>query len=300
MSIQPGTYKIGDVTVTKVSELVLTGFTPAALFPDWDPKVLEDQRPWLSSGSLDATREHALMSVHTWLVRTPKHVILVDPGVGNGKPRPFTPMFDHLDIPFLARLKKAGVEPEAVDYVLMTHLHVDHVGWNTRLAGDRWVPTFPNAKYVFSRIEREYFTNPANHSDRNKTSFIIQRDSITPIIKAGLAEEITINGGEFIDGLAFHPTPGHSVDHASISLTSRGEWALFAGDTLHHPIQVHRPEWNSIFDAAPEQARASRRWVLKFAAEHKATVFTTHLPETSAGRVKPFNDGFNWSFDQAS
>jgi glyoxylase-like metal-dependent hydrolase (beta-lactamase superfamily II) len=198
MTIISKTYQVGDVEVTHVSELALNNFTPSTLFQDWDTKVLMDHQNWLSPGSMDTSFQHALMSVHTWVLKTRYYTILIDTGIGNDKERPFTPDFDHLHLSYLERLSAAGVEPEAVDYVLLTHLHVNHVGWNTRRVDGRWVPTFPNAKYVFSKTEYEYYKNPANHSDRNKTSVIIQQDSIVPIIEAGLAE--------IIDDLSFNST----------------------------------------------------------------------------------------------
>ncbi|MET1026134.1 MAG: MBL fold metallo-hydrolase [Dongiaceae bacterium] len=166
------------------------------------------------------------------------------PARGNDKERPYASYFDHLQTPFLERLRALGVEPEDVDYVLHTHLHVDHVGWNTLLQGGEWVPTFPNARYIFSRAEYDYFTDPKNHTERSRTSFMVQRDSVDPVIEAGLAQMIEIDGSEPIEGFAFHPTPGHTIDHASISFHSQGEVALFAGDVLHHPLQVSAPIWS--------------------------------------------------------
>ncbi|VBB08875.1 metallo-beta-lactamase [Lucifera butyrica] len=287
-------YQIGDVTVTRIGELTLGQYTPASLFPDWDAKVLINRQDWLSPDSMSQNLEYAFMSVHIWLVKTPRHTILIDPGVGNDKNRPYTPAFDRLRLPFLERLAEAGAKPEAVDFVLMTHLHVDHVGWNTRLDDGRWVPTFKNARYVFSKKEYEYYQASVNHTDRNKTSVIIQQDSVIPIIEAGLAEMINIDGSEFIDGLSFKPTPGHSIDHSSIALSSHGENALFAGDVLHHPIQVRYPEWNSSFDAFTEQARASRLWALEYAVERQAVLFSSHFPESAAGTVVREGDKFTW------
>ncbi len=246
---------------------------------------------------MDDNKEYdAIFSIHSWLLKTKYHTILIDTGAGNNKKRPFTPYFDQLDSPYLKNLSAASVKPEDVDYILLTHLHVDHVGWNTRYVKDQWVPTFPNATHVFSKKEYEYYTNPVNNNERNKTSFIIQKDSVEPIINAGLSEMIDVHDNEFIDGLAFISTPGHSIDHSSILLTSCGEKALFTGDILQHPIQVRYPEWNSMFNAFTEQAHLSRRWVLKYAAEQKTLLFSTHLPETSAGLIKKQGKTFDWQY----
>ncbi|MFC3229643.1 MBL fold metallo-hydrolase [Marinibaculum pumilum] len=289
-------WRVGAVTVTKVTDLLLDMFTPAALFPDWQPELLEGSGSWLSPDSMDAAGVHALMSVHSWVLTSPGRIVVIDTGVGDGKERPHTPVFHRLQTGYLDRLRAAGVAPEDVDHVLLTHLHVDHVGWNTRLVDGRWVPTFPNARYHFSARERAWFTDPANHSDRNRNSFLLQPDSIAPVIDAGQAEMIAIDGREVVPGLSFHPTPGHSPDHASIRLRSEGVEGWFVGDLLHHPIQIRYPELNSVFDAVPAQARASRRWALEQAADSDALVFTTHFPESSVGRVTRDGDGFRWAF----
>ncbi len=292
MDIKSKTYKVGDVEVTRISESILDSFTSASLLPDWNS--LTDRQKMILSGSMEA--KPALLSTHTWLVKTKKHTILVDTGAGNDKKRPFTPYFDHLYLPYLEKLSNAGIKPGDVDYVLMTHLHVDHVGWNTRLSNGEWVPTFPNAKYIFSKEEYEYYKDPANHNDRNKTSVIIQKDSILPIIEAGLAEMIHIDGSEFIDGLSFKPTPGHSINHSSITLSSCGKKALFSGDIFHTPIQVSYPKLNSIFDVFTDQARSSRLWGVEYALKQHAIVFSSHFPESSAGLVVRRGENFKWQY----
>lgn len=292
MDPEPRTYRVGDVEVTRISELILDDFTPASLLPDWNS--LTDQQKMISTGLREI--KPTLISVHTWLVKTRNHIILVDTGVGNNKDRPFTPYFDHLHLSYLDKLSNAGIKPENVDYVLMTHLHVDHVGWNTQLSNGEWVPTFPHAKYVFSKEEYEYYKDPANHNDRNKTSVIIQKDSIAPIIEAGLDEMIYIDGSEFIDGLSFKPTPGHSINHSSITLSSQGKNALFSGDIFHTPLQVCYPKFNSIFDAFPDQARSSRLWGIEYAIKQHSIVFSSHFPESSAGLVEQQGKKFDWKY----
>lgn len=236
------------------------------------------------------------MSIHTWLLKTKKHTIIIDPGVGNCKNRPFTPDFHHLNTPFLKRLRKTGFKPEDVDYVLMTHLHVDHVGWNTTHSDGELIPTFSNAEYIFSKKEYEYFNDPANHNERNKTSVLVQKDSIQPIIDAGLASMIKVDDYEVVDGLKFVSTPGHSIDHVSITLTSQGENALFSGDLFHTPVQIQYPELNSIYDAFGDLALKSRRWGINYAKDHHATVFSSHFPLSSAGHIVEHGKSFEWKF----
>ncbi|WP_211175944.1 MBL fold metallo-hydrolase [Brasilonema sp. UFV-L1] len=295
MNVHSKTYKVGDVTITRVTEQVIN-LAPEVLLPDWNPAVVQEHQDWLVPGCMDETHEHFILSIHTWVVKTQRHTILIDTASGNDKERPLNPIFHHLQLPYLERLEAAGVTPEAVDYVLLTHLHVDHVGWNTRLVDGRWVPTFPNAKYVFPKVEQDYYSSPASHNDVNIPSLGVYEDSVLPVIEAGLTETISSGGGEFIDGLSFLPTPGHSIGHMSISLTSRGEEALFSGDVMHHPIQVYRPEWNSVFCEFADQARASRLWALEYAAQRGATFFSTHFPKSSAGLVTRKGDQFDWRF----
>ncbi len=295
MNATPKIYELGDATITRIEELVLRDFHPGAIFPGWlDDLGAPAQSATGHADSLLAGR--LLLSVHTWLVRDRNRVILVDTGVGNDKPRPFTPYFSGLRTPFLEQLAIQGIRPDQVDFVLMTHLHVDHVGWNTHLENGRWAPTFPNAQYIFSKTEYEYFTDPANNNERNKTSFIVQQDSVKPIVEAGQARMIEIDGSQVIDGFHFLPTPGHTIDHSSILFTRGTDTALFPGDVLHHPLQVRRPDLNSVFDAFEDRARQSRRRALEIAADRDALVFTTHFPPGSAGKVLRTDGQFEWRF----
>ncbi|WP_354682588.1 MBL fold metallo-hydrolase [Cupriavidus necator] len=283
------TYRIGDARITRATDTLLHGLTPSFLYGDWSADVLNEQ-PQLRR-LLDETGEHVILSVHTWVVEWGGQIFLIDTGVGNNKERPFSKLFHMLQTPYLERLAALGIQPGDVNHVLLTHLHADHVGWNTRLVDGRWVPTFPNAKYVMSQGDLDFYATPAADSRR-----MVFEDSVAPVIEAQQAVSISIDGGEYLDGFRFHPTPGHCAGHMSISLTSRGETALFTGDVVHTPIQLYRPEWNSVFCREQEPARESRRWLLDFAADQGATLFTAHFPDTSAGLVRRQGSGFEWQF----
>jgi len=284
-------YRVGDATVTRVLEQSLPLKTDV-LFADFDPAVIDGHQAWLVGEHVDAMAEHFILNVNTWVVRIDGKVILIDTATGNHKNRRFNALFHQLNTPYLEQLARAGVTPEEVDLVLLTHLHVDHVGWNTRLDNGRWVPTFPNARYVFSSVERQFFDTAASEKRR-----IVFEDSVLPVIEAGLAEEIGPQGGEYLPGIRFHPTPGHSVGHMSIEIESAGAHALFSGDVWHHAIQVYRPSWSSVFCADKPRANASRQWVLERAADTGAPVFTPHFSGTSAGKVvRDNNGGFAWRF----
>jgi glyoxylase-like metal-dependent hydrolase (beta-lactamase superfamily II) len=289
-------FRVGEATVTRIPELALSKVIPAALLPDADPGELAQVLKSQPAGIVSADGGHIAINVHSWLVRDRGRTILIDTGAGNGKDRPGSRMFDRLNTDYLHRLKAAGATPDDIDYVLLTHLHVDHVGWNTRLLDGRWTPMFPKARYVFVGAEHAYFTDPRNLNDATRTSFMVQRDSVDPIIDAGLADMIEANGNDVIEGFAYHSTPGHTPNHASISFRSGGEAALFSGDVMHHLLQVHQPNWNSTYDASADAARASRLWALRYGAETGATLFTAHFPRSAAGKVAKTAEGFSWTF----
>ncbi len=283
------TYRIGNARVTRVTDTLLTGITPTYLYVDWRDGVLAEQ-PQLRA-LFDDSGEHIILSVHTWVVELGGKVFLIDTGLGNDKERPFNALFHRLRTPFLERLAMLNIQPEDVDHVLLTHLHADHVGWNTRLVDGRWVPTFPNARYAMPQGELDFFATP--EADKRRMVF---DDSVAPVLASGQGIGIHAGGDDYEEAFHFHPTPGHCAGHMSITLHSAGETAIFTGDAMHSPVQVYHPEWNSAFCREQDGARASRRWLLEYACEHKATVFTAHFGSSSAGVVSREGDGFGWRF----
>lgn len=287
-------HALGDAGVARVVDCQIDAFAPSALLPGWNQQHQDLPASMPETTSSDG--QHLILSIHSWVIWHAGKIIVVDTGVGNGKSRPFAPYFDKLDTPDLSRLAALGVTPDMVDYVLHTHLHVDHVGWSTRWEHGRWQPTFRNARHIFSAREHQFFPDPANAENRHRTRFQTQIDSVTPIMEAGLADMIVIDGHEVIPGISFHSTPGHSVDHASIVLESAGAKALFTGDVFHHPVQVHAPELLSIFDPDRETNLNTRRRVLDFAVQQKATLFTAHFPASSGGTVSADGAAYGWTF----
>jgi glyoxylase-like metal-dependent hydrolase (beta-lactamase superfamily II) len=286
-------YRLGGATVTRVSETRIDFAPPKSLLPDWSDEALLSTDVSIKLEKRSGTVPVVGTSIHTWLLRANQHNILIDTGIGNHKPRSI-PVFDNLNNPYLDRLAEAGVAPEDVDYVLITHIHTDHVGWNTKLVDGRWVPTFPNAKYFVPRIGCEYFESLEG---RAKPNYPIYVDSVLPIIEAGQAELIDSNASGVLPGISYLSTPGHSVDHSSILFQSQGESAIFAGDVMHHPAQVYQTRWNSVFCAAGENARASRLRILELSAAENALYLSSHFVETSAGRINRTGDKFTWKFE---
>lgn len=305
------TFLVGDMRIIKVPELALDAVDASQLFPEGDLQgLLSDAGHW-GKRSYDVESGLLRQSIHAWVVQTPTHTVLIDTATGNDKFRPTAPVFHQLKEPFLQRLQAIGVSPEAVDLVLLTHLHADHVGWNTRLQDEKWVPTFPNARYVFS--DHEYDYNLALSREPEAVASILRQteigiprhqpldgvfeDSVMPIVEAGLDQRIVVDN-TLIEGFRFHATPGHSIDHASISVTSRGETALFWGDVMHHPLQVRHPETNSVYCEFPETATQSRHKAMQLAVDLDALVFTTHFGDSSVGKVSQQKQSFAWQFIQ--
>ncbi|MDO1583430.1 MBL fold metallo-hydrolase [Rhizobium oryzicola] len=232
------------------------------------------------------------MSSHSWLVRTRHHTILIEACTGNHKSRPGgAPLFDMLDRPYLDRLTAAGVRPEEIDYVLCTHLHADHVGWNTYLHDGRWVPTFPNAKYVMSKIECEALQVGGHEADFATWGPLFYQDSILPVLES--RQEMLIEGGfQLGDHLVAESTPGHSPGHLLFALRDRGEEALFSGDIMHHPIQVYYPDWSSAFCFDPVMAASTRRKVLERATENRSLLLPAHFAARGACCISHNASGF--------
>jgi glyoxylase-like metal-dependent hydrolase (beta-lactamase superfamily II) len=290
----PVTHRVGAAIITKVDETVFA-LAPEILFPDWDVRNERALEEHLSTASLDLTNRRVALQTHLWVVEVAGLTLVVDTGIGNAKTRPFSALFDNLDNPVLERFKAAGFTREQVDYVLLTHLHVDHVGWNTHWQNGRWAPVFPNATYVFSRGESDYFATPGGEARR-----MVYEDSVLPIINAQQARIVPDAGEEIIEGVRFLPTHGHSIAHMAIEIRSQGATALFSGDVMHSPLQVWRPTWNSTFCLDHPRAQASRQWLLKHATETEALVLPAHFPETSAGTIREGLRGFEWHYAEAS
>lgn len=286
-------HRLGDLVVTRIGETSF-GLPPETLFPEWNPTSGARLQYRLGADSLDLDGRNVPLQTHLWVVQRDGLTLVVDTGIGNAKSRPFSDLFDRLDNPVLERLERTGIRREQVDYVLLTHLHVDHVGWNTHWRNGCWEPVFPNATYVFSEAESRFFSTPAGEPRR-----MVFQDSVLPLLEAGLTRSVGDAGEEVIEGVRFLPTPGHSIGHMAICIHGDDATALFSGDVMHSPLQVYRPEWSSTFCLYPEQARRSRQSLLDYALETDAVVFAAHFPETSAGSVRRNNDGLEWQYRPA-
>jgi glyoxylase-like metal-dependent hydrolase (beta-lactamase superfamily II) len=296
------TQTIGEVSLTRIEESLGPLFEPGFFLPGWQPGTLEEHRHWLVPQHLDPVSGKLILSVHSWLVRTQHHTILIDACAGNNKQRRAQPHFHLQRRPFLERLAAAGAAPEDIDYVLCTHLHADHVGWNTRLVDGRWVPTFPRATYVFSQIERDYWDPTRGLADGSggpkleAHHIAVFEDSVLPVIASGQA---MIVGGEHRigDDLAIEPAPGHTPGHFVVTLRSRQAEGMFIGDALHHPIQIYHPEWNSRVCILPEIARRTRQRILEACAERDILMLPAHFGAPYTARVRQAGGRFSACFE---
>ncbi len=286
-------WQLGDVRIDRVLEFEQPLLAPEVLFPAIRPDIVEAQRGWLEPGFLDPVSGLLVLAFHSFVITTPQTVVLVDTCSGNDRERPRKPRYHRRSWPYLANLDGAGVAPEAVDRVLCTHLHVDHVGWNTRLVGGVWVPTFPNARYLFSRREWEFWERHYRTEDFADDPY--HEDSITPVMRAGQADLVADD--HVIDRwVRLEPSPGHTPGHVCVRVRSGGREAVMSGDLMHHPLQCGAPELNSCFCVDADGARATRRAFLETQAENDALVMPAHFATPSAGRVRAHGDAFRFAF----
>ena len=280
-------FSVGDVTITRIEEMNGPGMKPEEIFRHFDPAMLDACPDALTPDLYHAKSGRLFSSIHSWLIEIGGQKVLVDTASGNDKDRPgLFSRFDHLNLPWLENLKSAGVEPEDIDIVFCTHLHVDHVGWNTRLDNGRWVPTFPNARYVFAKSEFDYWTG-----QNAKAPVAPFGDSVLPVVEAQRAD---IVGQDFRigDHVRLMPTPGHTPGHVAIAFGRGRDDAVMTGDLIHSPLQARYPELSAKFDVDPAQAASTRRSFLEHYCDSDTLCCFAHFPSPSAGRVKRWGDGF--------
>ena len=294
------TFTTGDATVTRVEEVLELGFDPTFLFPGFDPAIFDEHPQLAQPNFFDAASGKVISSIHGWLVKLSGKTILIDTCSGNGKARalPLLKRFHMLEFPFLDNLAAEGVLPENVDVVICTHLHVDHVGWNTRAQDGRWVPTFPNARYVFGKAEFEHWTQGDGPRLFPENVAVIE-DSVLPVAEAGLVDFVA-PGDEILPGLTVEAAPGHTATQLAVKYAGADGGFICSADVLHQPIQIYKPELNSCFCEDQDAARATRRRALEFCANTGALLLPMHFGPPHAGFVRRDGAGFRFEPAQAA
>jgi glyoxylase-like metal-dependent hydrolase (beta-lactamase superfamily II) len=284
-------FKVGDIAIHRVVEQEAPFFPVFQFFPKLTKELYEENRSWLQPKYVDPATEKLMLCIQSHLLRTPHHNILIDTCVGNHKPRPTRPFWDKMQSDrYEKNLAAAGVSVNDIDYVMCTHLHVDHVGWNTRLENGRWVPTFPKAKYVMAYRELAHWTQKEK-DDPASVPWIT--DSVLPIIEANRAQ-IVASDFALNDSVKFIPTPGHTIDHCSVLVGRPGQDALITGDMIHSPIQGKYPELGMRADYDSRQAGQTRRQVFDRFRDEPTIMCITHFPSPSTGRVRSWGDGYKF------
>lgn len=282
--------QLGEIRVDRIVDWDGPFLTALQMFPDASRDALEPHLDWLAPGALSADELRLNLPVQSYLVRSARHTLLIDSCIGCRKSHEiFRGWGGRSDATWLARLRAAGVAPEDIDTVMCTHLHVDHCGWNTRLVGGRWVPTFPNARYLFARPE--YEASAAGDS-------IVFRENVLPVMEAGQAELVELDH-EIDHGIRFEPTVGHTPGHVAVALASKGARAVMSGDLIHSPLQLAFPEWSPRVDWDRARSAQTRRRFLEQHADTDTVVMTAHFPQPSMGQVVSAGSAFRFRYRAA-
>jgi glyoxylase-like metal-dependent hydrolase (beta-lactamase superfamily II) len=286
------TFSVGDLTIHRVIESEAPLFDPLTFFPTLSREVLDENRSWLEPAYIDPASGQLMLCIQSYIVRTKHHNILIDSCVGNQKDRTNYPFWHRMESDRYERnLAATGLTVNDIDYCMCTHMHVDHVGWNTRLENGRWIPTFPKARYVFADRELAFWTEK-ERTDPGKQPWIA--DSVLPIVAAG-RQEIVASAHQLSDVVQLIPTPGHTIDHYSVLVGKPGADAVIGGDMIHSPIQARYPELCMRADYDRQQSGETRRALFSRLCDTSTLLCTGHFPSPSKGLLTRWGDGFRFN-----
>jgi glyoxylase-like metal-dependent hydrolase (beta-lactamase superfamily II) len=283
---------LGHWRVDRLADIEPVRLPPGRGFPQLTPALLREHAARLGPRFIDPVTLELLISFHTWVLRGNGLTILVDTCIGDHKHRPARPDWHQRDTDWLERLAALGVSPESVDMVMCTHMHADHVGWNTRLEDGQWVPTFPNARYLMAEVEYRHWErrHATEGAGLNHGSFA---DSVLPIVARGQAEMVSMSH-RFEGGLCFEPAAGHTPGTVLIHVEDTGHHGVLTGDILHHPMQLRDPAMPSAYCEDPIEASRVRVALCERFADTPTQILTAHFPAPSVGRI--VRDGSHFDF----
>ncbi|NPU10900.1 MBL fold metallo-hydrolase [Bradyrhizobium sp. 83002] len=280
------TFSVADLTIHRIIEQETTFLPALEMFPELPPEVLAAERSALRAAQALDAQDTLILCFQSYVVKTPHHTILIDSCIGNDKPRARPVWNMKTDDSYMRALAAAGLSVDDIDVVMCTHLHTDHVGWNTRLDNDRWVPTFPNARYVIAQHEYDYWV--AQNAKAEVPAFA---DSVLPVVDANRAD-IVSDQFAIGDHVRLLPTPGHTPGHVAVAIGRGRDDAVFSGDLIHSPLQLCYPELSPKFDVDAAQAAVTRREFLDRYCDTPTLCCTAHFPSPSVGRIKRKGTGF--------
>jgi glyoxylase-like metal-dependent hydrolase (beta-lactamase superfamily II) len=286
--------RIGDFEIHRIAEYEGPFIAPETFFPSFDAEVVRENPDHLGARLIDPATGHLLFSFHSFVVKTGHHTVLIDSCLGNDKERPTRPQFHRLRTPYVADLARVGVQVEDIDYVMCTHLHWDHVGWNTRLENGRWVATFPNARYVMARREFAHWegVHQRGEDTPHRTAF---EDSVLPVVRTG--QSMLVDDDYALeDGLWFEGAPGHTPGNVVIHARSGNETGVFMGDVIHHPLQLLKPEWSTLACTDRELSRMTRTRLIEEHADGGTRLLPAHFPSPTVGRIVRQGNAFSYAF----
>lgn len=287
--MEPNSWQIGDVKITQVIEIEDAGKIIQKVIPSATKENIA-KIPWLKPHFADENNV-LKAAVQAFVIETPKLRIIADTCVGNNKTRVDIPSWGNLQTDFLAKLEKQGFKRDKIDRVLCTHLHFDHVGWNTMKENGAWVPTFPKARYLFAKQEFDYWKKlPEKEIDDDRAGI---KDSVLPVFDSGLVDLISVNHSITSD-ISLLPTPGHTPAHVSILIQSQGKQALITGDAVHHPCQMAHPEWYTLADTDKENAAKSRLVLFNRFADTNTLIVGSHFSQPTVGRLCRDQSGYKF------
>ena len=285
--------EFGGVGLSRAVESELPMLSPFEIFPDFTAEVFDTQSPWLKPPFYNADVKLLTITIQSFVIQMDGLTILVDSCVGDRKQRE-RDIFDDGAWDWTSSLEQTGVKPEDVDMVVCSHLHVDHVGWNTRLSNGRWVPTFPNARYLMSKQELAYWQSDTGRAALQRTGDYVA-DSVLPVLDANQVDLVDENQ-KLNEKIWFEHTPGHTPGHMAVHVADGGEEVILSGDVMHHPLQLQYPDWSTLYCADRDQAHATRKSFLDRYADSGKLIMPAHFPSPNAGHICRHGDHFDFRF----